>query len=412
MAEFSIELRTKKIKSPVPVYIRVAHRGKLCYIRSEYLLGKSGAKECINRRGTISLVITDSRILQKCDILVKKYWRKMQEYNISDLTCTELVQLIQEGSTSSISFTKYAELFIERMKDENRDHSAQNYTCALRSFQGHIGYKDISFSAITVRMLNGWIESLRHTARAKNMYPTYLKKVFNSGIEHYNDYDLGIRRIENDPFNHINIPQEDTPTKRGESSNVIRSFFAATPVTLTFQNRASRELIGFDVARLIFGLAGINTADLYDLAKESFDGHILRYNRKKTREHRKDHAYIEISVPENILYLFEKYKGKKKLFIFSETYSMEDYFAKITSKGIKDICNRIGIPIMTAYSFRHSWASIAVNECMASIDDVAFALNHVSAHGVTWRYIKEDYTRIDTLNEKVQDCVFTRKDSI
>lgn len=37
---------------------------------------------------------------------------------------------------------------------------------------------------------------------------------------------------------------------------------------------------------------------------------------------------------------------------------------------------------------------------------MAFALNHVSAHRVTDRYIRKDFTRIDRLNEQVLALVF------
>jgi integrase len=87
--------------------------------------------------------------------------------------------------------------------------------------------------------------------------------------------------------------------------------------------------------------------------------------------------------------------------IFSKKYGTLDAWAGVCDKAaIKEK--------ITAYSFRHSWATIALNECEASMDDVAFALNHVSAHRVTSIYIKPDYTRIDRLNEAVIKKVFDR----
>ena len=43
----------------------------------------------------------------------------------------------------------------------------------------------------------------------------------------------------------------------------------------------------------------------------------LCYNRLKTKKRRSDKAYIEISVPERILPLFEKYKGKNENLFYS-----------------------------------------------------------------------------------------------
>ena len=55
---------------------------------------------------------------------------------------------------------------------------------------------------------------------------------------------------------------------------------------------------------------------------------------------------------------------------------------------------------------RHSWATIARNECGISMDDVAMALNHKSGHDVTDTYVKKDWGRIDKANRAVIDFVF------
>lgn len=62
------------------------------------------------------------------------------------------------------------------------------------------------------------------------------------------------------------------------------------------------------------------------------------------------------------------------------------------------------------YISRHSWATIAQNNCGASTAEVGFALNHSSAHRVTEGYIKKDYSPISVLNEKVIACVFGGED--
>lgn len=44
--------------------------------------------------------------------------------------------------------------------------------------------------------------------------------------------------------------------------------------------------------------------------------------------------------------------------------------------------------------------------CRASIDEVAFAMNHASGHKVTRGYLKLDYSPAWKLNEKVIDFIF------
>jgi integrase len=74
--------------------------------------------------------------------------------------------------------------------------------------------------------------------------------------------------------------------------------------------------------------------------------------------------------------------------------------------GLKDFCKIAEVEDVSTYTFRHSWATIAQNQCGASTEQVGFALNHASAHRVTEGYIKKDFSPIDVLNEKVINCVF------
>ena len=57
------------------------------------------------------------------------------------------------------------------------------------------------------------------------------------------------------------------------------------------------------------------------------------------------------------------------------------------------------------YAFRHSWATIAQNECGASLAEVDFGLNH-SMNRMARVYVKIDYSPAWTLNEKVIDFIF------
>ena len=67
----------------------------------------------------------------------------------------------------------------------------------------------------------------------------------------------------------------------------------------------------------------------------------------------------------------------------------------------------------SAYTFRHTWGTVAQNDCGASISEVAFAMNHSSGHKVTRGYIKIDFTPAWVLNENVVDFIFfTDKPSV
>ena len=87
------------------------------------------------------------------------------------------------------------------------------------------------------------------------------------------------------------------------------------------------------------------------------------------------------------------------LLAFSERYVSGSDFVKNVNKGLKAICEELGVEKVTTYTFRHSWATIAQNNCGASTELVTFALNHASVHKITEGYICKDYSPIDDLNK-------------
>ena len=62
------------------------------------------------------------------------------------------------------------------------------------------------------------------------------------------------------------------------------------------------------------------------------------------------------------------------------------------------------------YTFRHTWATVAQNECGATLAEVGFAMNHSDRYRVTRTYVKLDFTPAWELNEKVVEKIFFTED--
>lgn len=237
------------------------------------------------------------------------------------------------------------------------------------------------------------------------MYPTCIRMIYKAALNEYNDYDFSIIRIKTDPFKKIKIPKADTPEKRALNVDVLKWFFNGEIPETKF--KASMPELSRDVAEMVFCLAGINTADLFELRKENLHNGILCYHRQKTRKFRRDSAYMEIKVPDRLMPLFEKYKSDNEYLLnFNKRFQDSNCFNINTNKGLKTYCRHNRLPDICIYNFRHSWATIAQNICGASTEAVGFALNHSSAHRLTEGYIKKDYSPISILNEKVIKTVF------
>lgn len=270
-------------------------------------------------------------------------------------------------------------------------------------------------SQLTSKFINGWIKSLAKTARAKEMYPICIRQIFRQALLEFNDYDCGIIRITTNPWLKIKIPKADTPEKRAITMEECRAFFAA-PLPPSDRILPLAEL-GHDVAMMVLCLAGMNTVDIYNLKKEDYHDGIISYERAKTRKFRNDHAYMEMKIPGILQPVFDKYLDKTTspyLFDFHKRMTNSDSFGANINCGIRQICEKsLHIPHEKAYcvyTFRHTWATVAQNECGASIDEVGFAMNHSDRHRVTRSYVKIDFSPAWALNEKVLEKIFFTED--
>ena len=179
MATFKPVIRTKKEYNTV--YIRISHGdGKVDYIRTNMSVHKNSI-----RKGEI----TDHVVLANCAIKIKSYIDKINNVNIENWTIQEIKKYLTAES-EIVSFSDFAKKYIDKMIVAGRKKPARNYITALNSLEKHYG-KKIFFSDITSKELRKWIEGLeKRTARAKNMYPIIIKKLFDEGCLEYNDYGV------------------------------------------------------------------------------------------------------------------------------------------------------------------------------------------------------------------------------
>lgn len=396
MATFKACVRRQRNDGLYTVFVRVTHKRDARYINTGKAVDKSKL-----RKGEIK----DPDILSYCSNLIRGYNDRLNAVEISNWDIHEVISYLQRID-EDISFSQYARKYVFEMATiRNMVRNAKNYRWAYQSLEKFAGTNNIMFSKLTSKFIQDWINFLSGTNRAKEMYPTCIRMIYNAALEEYNDYDKNIIRIKLQPFRKIEIPKADVPEKRALDIPILQKFFyGAIPET---KLKASLPELSRDVAEMVFCLAGMNTVDLFELKKENLKGEVLCYHRQKTKKFRRDGAYLEVKIPTRLLPLFEKYKSNNDYLLnFAERYQDSNCFNINVNSGLKPYCNYNGLPNVCIYNFRHSWATIAQNNCGASTAEVGFVLNHSSAHRVTEGYIKKDYSPISMLNEKVIACVF------
>lgn len=398
MATFKACVRSQKQDGTYPVYILVVHCRKNAYIRTQLVVKAKGVKN-----GEIK----DTFIIRETAGLINEYIDRLNKVYYAEWSVAEIKKYLEDEG-GELSFTTHAKEFIFNMQKEGRVKPSGNYRTSLNSLSAFLKKEDVLFSDLTKKNVCAWIESISNKPRAKALYPNCIRAMFNDGVNKHNDYDMDIIKIKVRPFDGIKIPREDVPDKTEKyitPMNIRRIVNYKTYIRRGERN--TREQLAADVCKMVFYLCGINLVDLYHMTKDEYKDGKLCYHRRKTRGVTGKLAYIEVKVDEEIKYLFDRYAGDgDNLFNFCECYATSDELTTAVNKGIAAICKRFGLNKVTVYYFRHSWATIAQNDCGASTEQVALCLNHASAHKVTTGYIRKSYAPVDKLNAEVVKYVF------
>ena len=294
-----------------------------------------------------------------------------------------------EGGT----FTDYFKSFIEKKAGRTRE-IYQNTLDKIIRLHGD----DVPFDVVNYAWLENFDRSMRESdirngrgevlrtglaTNARAIHMRNIRAVFNKAI------DEEVIGLELYPFRRFKIEKERT-RKRAVSLTQLRALFDYPCETVA-------EEWAVDVARLIFYLIGINTVDLFHL--EEYDGEYIHYRRAKTG------TLYSIKVEPEAAALLEKYRGREHLLNFRERFKhLESFKAKInkTLKGIASKDPRI--PVMTSYTFRHTWATLAA-ELDIPKETIAAGLGHAQNATVTDVYIDFNRKKVDAANRRVLDYV-------
>lgn len=401
MATFKTCVQKQRSDGFWPVYIRVTHHRKTLFIKTDKMISNKGL--------TKTKEVKDPFVVQYCTQRITDYIERLNKVDTEHWDVQKVGDYLLTGN-EDICFSDYARIHHDRMFNAGQERNARNYELAYQHLERFAGTKRVMFSHLTSTFVSAWIKSLGETKRAKEMYPTCIRQIFKEACKEYNDYDNGIIKIKTNPWVKVSIPSADKPEKLAITPEECRAFFSAPLPESKFKSPLPE--LGRDVAMMVLCLGGINTVDLYELKKSDYQDGIIKYKRAKTKKFRVDEAYMEMRVPIILQPIFEKYLDDERdnhLFSFHRRHTTSDSFGANVNIGIKKICESLNIPKENQYciyTFRHTWGTIAQNDCGASIDEVAFGMNHAGGHKVTRGYLKIDFSPAWELNDKVVELIF------
>lgn len=362
----------------------------------------------------------DSKFRIKDKFLNKLLDEKLDEYRrvVSELgnklnfmTAENLRDYLRDRD-KDVDFIAFCNDHISQLRKEGRTGTSNNHRTVRNSLVDYFGRESVSITEIHSNMLmhyEKWLRTERTMTRVNQLskevttkeeglkdagiycHMRDLRTLFNAACSKYNNEDLGIYRIKHYPFKKYKVGSPPPTKKRNitiEEIKIIRDCQVMP---------GSRAELARDLFMLSFYLCGMNAVDMYNL--EGFKGNAKRieYNRSKTCGQRKDNAFISIKIIDEAIPLMEKYIGKLR-----SKYTTYSGLDTALSKGMRQLREMTGIPSITFYWARHTFANLARNKCRMSKDDVGLALNHVDeGHRTTDIYIEKDWSIVDDVQENV-----------
>lgn len=388
------------------IKIRITHNRKADYVSTDlYILPKSFVNGLAKGKNAPFI---NKRIRDELDKYEIRYFQLGSIVN--KMTVKELKERLQNpDKDKEIDFIAFTEEYREELKASGKHGSmmaVSSFLSNLKEFTPSLTFRQVDTSLL--KSFEAFLRK-RGVENAVNTYMRYFRLVFNRGRDKFNDEDRDIILIPHYPFRKYKIQKPENKTQEHcLSVEQLRMF-------INYKHPRERVQMAQDMFLLMFCLVGINTKDLFYLPKPDSNGRVS-FSRAKTKR-----KYSYALEPE-ALAIIEKYKGDELLLNISERYGNYLDWQKYVNKELKTICkgindnlkkenSRVRFPgnVSTNWA-RHSWATIARNDCRIDKDDVALCLGHEdSDNKVTDIYIRFDYSIIDESNRKVLDLLFEKK---
>lgn len=257
-----------------------------------------------------------------------------------------------------------------------------------------------AFEKINIDWLIGfdrWMSRTMPSANSRSVLMRCLRAVFNDAL---ND-----EIITHYPFRKFKIKQEPT-RKKALTLEEVRTLMEWG--VEEYQERYR------DLFILMILMRGINIGDLCLLTKSNVIDGRIEYKRQKT------HKAYSIKIEPEMQEIFDRYPGKRCLLNVMDDYENYEYFKARMNKALKNIGYvkhlkqgrkevKSLFPELSTNWARHTFATLALNECELPRDMISDLLGHSEGLDVTNIYIKKDLAKMDAAARKVIDKILYDK---
>lgn len=366
-----------------PLCIAVNHASSSCYIAMPGVRLKREQWDKVRKR-VINHAQADTINSVALSTLAKANEAVMQLGNVRGMTTAKVRDMIAEHIYPGEDVdTRVMSILRTYQAECNRPNSADKFeqtATHLTRWLGGKGARKLQFSDITPDWLDAfdrYLISYCPSLNSRSIHMRNIRTIYNYAINH---------NLTGAPYPFRQFKIKSAPsTPTALTLEQLRALWHYTPAT-------DAQAYALDIFKLIFALIGINMADLCRLVKVS-QGRI-NYTRLKTGR------VYSVKVEDAAKRLIEAHRGKKHLVDILEHYKSVHVATTMINRHLKDIASDLGLPAITTYTARYTWATLAAS-IDVPIEVISQALGHTYGMAVTLGYIMPDRRKVDEANSKV-----------
>lgn len=366
-----------------PLCIAVNHASSSCYIPMPGVRLKREQWDKVRKR-VINHPQADTINSVALSTLAKANEAVMQLGNVRGMTTAKVRDMIaghiyppEDADTGVMSILRTYQA------ECNRPNSADKFeqtATHLTRWLGGKGARQLLFADITPDWLHDfdrYLISYCPSVNSRSIHMRNIRTIFNYAINH---------NLTGAPYPFRQFKIKSAPsTPTALTLEQMRQLWHFTPPT-------EAQSYALDIFKLIFALIGINMADLCQL--QGISQGRINYTRQKTGR------VYSVKVESVAKKLIKAHRGQKSLLDVLQHYKSIHVATSMINRHLKDIASDLGLPPITTYTARYTWATLAAS-IDVPIEVISQALGHTYGMAVTLGYIMPDRRKVDEANSKV-----------
>ena len=382
---FYLDARHLTDDTPATLKLMLTHRGRVAMmptgvklLRSQWDKDAQKVIKCDNKT-TLNTYLIKFKL--RVDDRIRELTLAGELANEDLTTIKNRIQEEFEGRKCATNFVEYFEQIANSRKSEGTRAVYMNALRVCRQYDIHLDGRVLT--EITARWCDEFREYIASERRAlsqnsQNILVSTLRSVLNCAMRD--------ELIRVNPLQGAKTPYVQT-RKRNLTREQLRKLWNATP-------RTKYERAGLDFFKFSFLLIAANAADVAKMTPDSIFNGRIEYVRAKTKKH------YSIAIVDELWPILKVWQSEHSLFSFFEGHSERSYAIPSLNAGLRTLCKREGLPPVSTYWARHTWASLAM-ELSAPIEVISAALGHSYGARVTMGYVNLEQKRVDDLNRQV-----------